>query len=61
MRRWKKVFLDLGLKIIPCREDGHHYGFSIFYIFKYSVDRQDACAIGENIMTADRVLNAIWD
>ena len=43
MRQWKKVFLDLGLEFILCRENGYHHGFSIFYIFKHSDGRQDAC------------------
>ena len=52
----KKVFLDLGLEFILCREDGHHYGLSIFYVFKHSVGRQDASSICACTLTADRVL-----
>ena len=56
MRRWKKVFLDLGLMIIFCREDGHAYGLSIFCIFKHSVGRQDASSFCACTLTGDRVL-----
>ena len=52
----EKVFLDLGLKFILCREDGHHYGLSIFYVFKHSVGRQDASSFCACTLTGDRVL-----
>ena len=58
MRQWKKVFLDLGLEFILCREDSHYYGFSIFHIIKHSDGRQNASSFCASIVTADRVLDA---
>ena len=52
----KKVFLDLGLEFILCREDGHYCGFSIFYVFKHSDGRQDASSFCACTLTGDRVL-----
>ena len=56
MRRRERVFLDFELMIIRRREDGHHCGFSIFYIIKHSDGRQDAFSFCTSTLTADRML-----